>query len=123
MTTWQAVYSMFGPYAIGNLIMLVAIIVAVVFQPKFGDPNSFWVAAIEAGLLLVAGIFVVKGTLRLRQVRKSAREDKRRISAGLPLEPEDPEDTRASVAADSTGGDWWRVERGVRSWKNFQSAP
>lgn len=94
-TTWQAVYSMFGPYAIANLIMLIVIVVAVVFQPKFGDPNSYWSTAVEAALLLVAGIFVVKGTLRLRQVRKSAREDKRRISAGLPLEPEEPEDTKA----------------------------
>jgi ABC-type Co2+ transport system permease subunit len=86
---------MLGPYAIANLIMLVAIIVAVVFQPKFGDPNSYLPAAIEAGLLLVAGIFVVKGTLRLRQVRRSGREDERRISAGLPLDPEEHEDTTA----------------------------
>ena len=90
--TWRAVYSMFGPYAIANVFMVVAIVLAIVFQPKYGDPESLWPAVTMAGVMFVAGIFVVKGSLRLRQVGKSAREDRRRIAAGLPLDPEDQGD-------------------------------
>ena len=93
--TWHAIYSMFGPLKIANLLMLVAIILAIVFQPKYGDPDSFWPGAMVIGVMLVAGVFLVKGGLRLRQVRKSGKEDRRRIAAGLPLDPEEPEDTKA----------------------------
>lgn len=91
-STWQAVYSMFGPYAIANLFMLVAIILFAVLQPKANDPNTYWALAVVAGLLLVAGVFLVMGTLRFERVHKSHREDQRRIAAGLTLELEEPED-------------------------------
>ncbi|WP_223916290.1 hypothetical protein [Arthrobacter sp. NicSoilC12] len=90
--TWQSVYSMFGPLKIANLTMLIAIILAVMFQPKANDPSTYWAAAMVAFVMLVAGFFLVRGGLRLKRVRASAREDRRRIAAGLPLDPENPED-------------------------------
>lgn len=90
--TWQSAYSMFGPFAIANFIMLIALILFAVFQPKVSDPNTHWALAMVAGVLLVAGGFMVKGILRFKRVHQSHREDQRRIAAGLPLEPEQPED-------------------------------
>lgn len=90
--TWQSVYSMLGPLKIANLTMLVAIILAVVFQPKANDPSTYWAATMVAFVMLVAGFFLVRGGLRLKRVRSSAAENRRRIAAALPLDPEDPED-------------------------------
>ena len=93
--TFQAISSMFGPYGIANLLMLVALILFVVFQPKVNDPGTHWALVMVGVILLAAVVFVVKGTLRLRHVGKSAREDRRRLAAGLPIDPEQPGDTKA----------------------------
>jgi hypothetical protein len=53
--TWHSVYSMLGPLKVANLTMLVAIILAVVFQPKANDPSTYWAAAMVAFVMLVAG--------------------------------------------------------------------
>ncbi|WP_442542521.1 hypothetical protein ACSBOX_11255 [Arthrobacter sp. KN11-1C] len=90
--TWQAVYSMFGPMAVANFTMLLVIVVLVVFQPKASDPSTYWAIALMAALMLVAGGLMLKGLLRLRLVRKEHKEDRRRIAAGLPLEPEHDDD-------------------------------
>jgi len=90
--TWHSVYSMLGPLKVANLTMLVAIILAVVFQPKANDPSTYWAAVVVAFVMLVAAFFLVRGGLRSKRVRTSAAEDRRRIAAGLPLDPEDPED-------------------------------
>jgi membrane protein YdbS with pleckstrin-like domain len=90
--TWQAVYSMFGPMAVANFTMLLVIVVFVVFQPKASDPSTYWAIALMAVLMLIAGVLMVKGMLRLRLVRKSHKEDRRRIAAGLTLEPERDDD-------------------------------
>jgi len=72
--------------------MLVAIILGAVFQPKVNDPNTLWALVLVAVVMLVAGGFMVAGALRFKRVHKSHREDQRLIAAGLPLEPEQPED-------------------------------
>ncbi|XAS74016.1 hypothetical protein VUN82_09365 [Micrococcaceae bacterium Sec5.1] len=86
--TWNAVLSMFGPYFIANLIMLVAIIFFWVTQPKINDPSTYWSIALVGLLLLAAALFVVKGARGLQRVNAEAREDRRRHAAGLPLERE-----------------------------------
>ncbi|UKA59389.1 hypothetical protein [Arthrobacter sp. FW306-2-2C-D06B] len=90
--TWQAVYSMFGRMAVANFTLLLVVVVLVVFQPKASDPSSYWAIALMAVLMLVTGGLMVKGMLRLRLVRKSHKEDRRRIAAGLTLEPERDDD-------------------------------
>ena len=89
--TWNAVFSMFGPYFIANVIMLIAIIFFWVTQPKINDPSTYWSIALVSLLLLEAALFVVKGARGLRRVNAEAREDRRRHAAGLPLEREEPE--------------------------------
>ncbi|WP_136017910.1 hypothetical protein [Arthrobacter silvisoli] len=95
--TWRAVFSMFGPYAVANMVMIAAIVVFAVFQPDLHGPpetwtaTTIWSAATIVVLVLTSFGFVVKGALRLRLVYKEAREDRRRIAAGLPLNPEEPE--------------------------------
>ena len=89
--TWDAVFSMFGPYFIANIIMLITIVFFVVTQPKINDPSTYWSIALVGLLLLAAVVFVVKGALGLRRVTAEAREDRRRLAAGLPLEREEPE--------------------------------
>jgi prepilin signal peptidase PulO-like enzyme (type II secretory pathway) len=90
-TTRQAFFSMFGPFTIANIFMLAAIVVFVAFQPD-GAYMPSWAAAVISILMLVALAFIIKGGLRLRNVRKSAGEDRRRHAAGLPLDPEDQRD-------------------------------
>lgn len=90
--TWQAVYSMFGPFAISNLTLLLVLITYVVFQPKASDPSTYWAIGLLAVLMLVAGVLMVKGLLRFKLVHKEHKEDRRRIAAGLPLEPEHDDD-------------------------------
>lgn len=92
--TFQAISSMFGPYGIANVLMLGALLLFVVFQPAVNDPGTHWALVMVAIILLAAVVFVVKGTLRLKHVGKSAREDRRRVAAGLSLDPEQPEDTK-----------------------------
>ena len=75
--TWNAVSSMFGPYFIANVIMLVAIIFFWVTQPKINDPSTYWSIALVGLLLLAAALFVVKGARGLRRVNADAREDRR----------------------------------------------
>lgn len=82
---------MLGPYAIANFI-LIGMLVLFVFEPSVNDPSTYWVIAAMAVMFLVAGGLIVQGTLRHKNIRKSAIEDRRRIAAGLPLEREDPED-------------------------------
>ena len=91
-STWQAVYSMFGPFAIANLTMLLVIIVLAIFQPKASDPSTYWAIELMAVLMLVAGGLMLKGLLRFRLVHRSHKEGQRRIAAGLPLEPERDDD-------------------------------
>lgn len=85
-------YSMFGPMAVANFTLILVVIVLAVFQPKASDPSTYWAIALMAVLMLVAGGLMVKGMLRLRLLRKSHKEDRRRIAAGLPLEPERDDD-------------------------------
>lgn len=93
--TWDAVFATFGPYAVANIFMLLAIVVAIVFQPNLSGPSDSWtmqtlVSCVAIGILmLVAGGFILKGLLGLRNVARSAREDRRRVEAGLPLDPDD----------------------------------
>ncbi|WP_026538718.1 hypothetical protein [Arthrobacter sp. 9MFCol3.1] len=89
--TWRAVYSMFGPYAIANLFMLVAFIFLAVAQPNLDDENTYWALVVGAVLMLAAGGFLVAGLLRFKGVHISHKADRRRIAAGLPLEPEEPQ--------------------------------
>lgn len=92
--TWQAFYSMDGPFAISNLILLGALILIAVLRPNLDDPNTHWTLAVVAVLFLVAGGFKVQGVLRLKSVHKSAKEDRRRIAEGLPLDPDERERQR-----------------------------
>ncbi|WP_416416147.1 hypothetical protein [Paenarthrobacter aromaticivorans] len=96
--TWNAVFSMFGPYFIANIIMLITIIFFVVTQPKINDPSTYWSIVLVGLLLLAAVVFVVKGALGLRRVNAEAREGRRRHGAGLPLEREErePPETRSA---------------------------
>jgi hypothetical protein len=93
--TWDAVFSTFGPYAVANILMLLAIVVFIVFQPDLSGPTDTWtlktlLSCVAIGtIMLVAGGFILKGVLGLRKVNQSAREDRRRVEAGLPLDPED----------------------------------
>lgn len=90
--TWQAFYSMLGPFAIAQGFMLVMLIVLAVFQPAISRPDTYLSLAVVVLLLLVAGCFVVAGMHRFLHLRKSAKEDRRRIASGLPLELESPDD-------------------------------
>lgn len=81
--TWGAFYSMLGPYAIANFILIGALALFV-FEPSVYDPSTYWVIAAMAIMFLVAGVFIVRGTLRHKNIRKSAKEDRRRISLGFP---------------------------------------
>jgi hypothetical protein len=92
--TWRAFYSMLGPYATANFI-LIGMLALFVFKPSVNDPSTYWVLAVMVIMILVAGGFIVKGTLRHKTILKSAKEDRRRLAAGLPLDAEDPEDTKA----------------------------
>ncbi len=85
-------YSMFGPMAVANFTLMLVVVVLVVFQPKATDPSTYWAIGLMAVLMLIAGGLMVKGLLRLRLVRKEHKEDRRRIAAGLPLEPEHDDD-------------------------------
>ena len=89
--TWDAFYSMDGPSAISNIIVLVALILFAVSQPDVDDPSTYWALALVAVLFLVAGGFQVQAALRLKRVYRSAKEDRRRIAEGLPLDPGEPE--------------------------------
>jgi uncharacterized BrkB/YihY/UPF0761 family membrane protein len=90
--TWQAVYSMFGPFAVANFTLFLVLILYVVLQPKASDPSTYWAIALMAVLMLIAGGLMVSGMVRLRLVRKAHKEDRRRIAAGLPLAPEHDDD-------------------------------
>lgn len=76
--------------------MLIAIVLFIVFQPDLSGPTELWTAktiwsCVAIGAILVtAGVFIMKGGLRLRQVFQSAREDRLRTRAGLPVDPEEP---------------------------------
>ncbi|WP_458111277.1 hypothetical protein M1D88_13100 [Arthrobacter sp. R1-13] len=87
--TWQAFYSMNGPFAVAQGFMFVMLIVLAIFQPAVDRPDTYPALAIVVLLILVAGGFMVAGMFRFLRLRKSAREDRRRIAAGLPLDPED----------------------------------
>jgi hypothetical protein len=89
--TWDAYDFMHGPLAISNFILLGAIILFAVIQPNLDDPSTYWALALGAILLVVAGGFKVQGAFRLRGIFRSAREDRRRIAEGLPLDPDEPE--------------------------------
>jgi hypothetical protein len=93
--TFQAMSSMFKPYGIANVIAFIAMILFFVFQPKVNDPSTHWTLVMVGILLLLSIVFVVKGTLRLKQIKKSTMEDRRRWAAGLPVDPEAPEDRKA----------------------------
>lgn len=88
--TWDAYYSMDGPFAISNFILLIAFILLAVSQPNLDDPSTYWALVIGAVLFLLAGGFKVQGALRLKRVFRSAKEDRRRVAEGLPLDPEEP---------------------------------
>jgi hypothetical protein len=92
--TWRAFYSMLGPYATANFI-LIGMLALFVFKPSVNDPSTYWTMAVMVIMILVAGGFIVKGTLRHKSILKSAEQDRKRLAAGLPLDPEDPEDTKA----------------------------
>ena len=85
-------YSMFGPFAIANFTMFLVLILYVIVQPKASDPSTYWAIGLMAVLMLVAGGLMVNGLFRFRLVHKSHKEDRRRIAAGLPLEPERDDD-------------------------------
>lgn len=52
--TWRAFYSMLGPYAIANFI-LIGMLILFVFEPSVNDPSTYWVIAVMAIMFLVAG--------------------------------------------------------------------
>jgi amino acid transporter len=83
--------STFKPYGIANIITFIAMILFLIFQPKVNEPSTHWALVMVGILLLLAIVFVVKGTLRLKQIKKSAMEDRRRLATGLPVDPEDSE--------------------------------
>ena len=87
--TWQAFYSMNGPFAVAQGFLFVMLIVFAIFQPAVDRPETYPSLVIVVLLFLVAGGFMVAGTFRFLRLRKSDKEDRRRIAAGLPLEPED----------------------------------
>lgn len=91
-TTKQASFSMFGPFTIANFIMVAGVLFLLISQPKYGSPDTYWAAVVFGLFMLVALAFIIKGGLRLRNVRRSASEDRRRNAAGLPLDPEDRRD-------------------------------
>lgn len=82
--TWQAFYSMNGPFAVAQGFMFVTLIVFAVFQPAVDRPDTYPALAVVILLFLVAGGFMVAGTFRFLRLRKSAKEDRRRIAAGPP---------------------------------------
>ena len=94
--TWDAFYSMDGPLAISNIILLLAVILFAVSRPNVDDPSTYWALALGAVLFLLAGGFKVQGALRLKRVYRSAKKDRRRIAEGLPLDPDEPERQRDS---------------------------
>jgi hypothetical protein len=77
---------------IANFTLMLVVVVLVVFQPKACDPSTYWAIGLMAVLMLIAGGLMVKGFLRLRLVHKAHKEDRQRIAAGLPLEPERDDD-------------------------------
>lgn len=89
--TWRAVDSIFGPFTIGNIFLIAGIIIFGIFQPE-GAPIPLWAGLTVALFMLVGVGFVIKGVIRTKNIRKSAKEDRRRLAAGLPLDPEDQTD-------------------------------
>ncbi|MFK0039703.1 hypothetical protein ACIQTW_07655 [Paenarthrobacter sp. NPDC090517] len=89
--TWGVLFSMFGSFQVPSILMLVAILVLVIIRPNADDPATFWAIAIVALLIVIAGVIVVsRGGARLKRLRESAQEDRRRIETQLPLERDDP---------------------------------
>lgn len=90
--TWDAFFAMFGPFHFGNILMLLSILVLVIFRPNADDPGTYWAIGLVALLMITAAVFIIGGGgRRLLRLLESGRQDRRRIQAGLPLEPEEPQ--------------------------------
>lgn len=92
--TREAFFSLFGPFGIANLLCLLMFLVLLIFRPNFNDPGTYWALVLMFAFGISALIVVLVGSWgRLRQLSASAREDRRRIAAHLPVERENPPDT------------------------------
>ncbi|KUM34889.1 hypothetical protein AR689_12390 [Arthrobacter sp. EpRS71] len=88
--TWDAFFAIFGPFQLANILMLLAILALVIFRPNIGDSATHWSIALVAVLIVTAGVLVaVGGGSRLKRLRESARDDRRRLAQGLPLDKDE----------------------------------
>lgn len=75
------------PFQLANILMLLAILALMIFRPNVGDSATHWSIALMAVLIVAAGAMVaVGGGARLKRLRESAQDDRRRLAHGLPLE-------------------------------------
>lgn len=72
--------------------MIAGVLFLLISQPKYVSPDTHWAAVVFGLFVLAALVFIIKGGLPHRNVRKSASEDRRRNAAGLPLDLEDRRD-------------------------------
>jgi hypothetical protein len=83
---------MFGTFQFGNILMLLAILVLVIFSPNADDPGTYWAVGLVALLMTTAAGFIIGGGgIRWVRLLESGKEDRSRIQAGLPLEREEPQ--------------------------------
>jgi O-antigen/teichoic acid export membrane protein len=90
--TRNAFFSLFGPFSVANFLLLLMFLVLLVFRPSGYDSSTYWALALMAFLGISALVVVIVGARGgLKRLTASAKEDRRRIAAGLPLDPEDQE--------------------------------
>lgn len=90
--TEDVALSLMGGSSVVFFLALLAFLVMLMVRPRVGDPSTYWAIALMAFLLITAlVIVVVRGVRGLKRLNASAKEDRRRIAAGLPLERDDPQ--------------------------------
>ena len=71
----------------GTVLTAVTYILFLVFKPSVYVPATYWAIGLLGAMFTLAfALIITGGVIRLRRLRSSAKEDRRRIAAGLPLE-------------------------------------
>jgi hypothetical protein len=88
--TENVVFSLIGGSSTATLLMFLALLVLLIFRPSSYDPSTYWAMALIAILCVSALVIAtVRGLRGLKRLNASVKEDRRRIAAGLPVEPDE----------------------------------
>ena len=90
--TQDAAFFVYRGSTLGKFLALLAFLVVLIFRPNSYDPSTYWAIALVVVLFVAALVIVIaRGVRGLKVLNDSAKEDRRRIAAGLPLERQEPQ--------------------------------